>query len=88
VSYGCSCPRHRSPSCGPRRTIAWSRWRPAGERAFEAIAERYQRSLLRHARRYRPETRAEDALKVGAAVEEAELKISSAGRVWDEIELR
>jgi hypothetical protein len=32
---------------------------------------------LRHARRYRPETRAEDALKVGAA-----------GRVWDEIELR
>ena len=34
------------------------------------------------------ETCAPDALKVGAAVEEAELKISSAGRVWSEIELR
>jgi hypothetical protein len=34
------------------------------------------------------ETCAPDALKVGAAVEEADLKISSAGRVWDEIELR
>ena len=29
-----------------------------------------------------------DALKVGAKVEEAELKISSAGAVWSEIELR
>jgi hypothetical protein len=31
---------------------------------------------------------APDALKVGAAVEEAELKISPAGRIWEEIELR
>jgi hypothetical protein len=31
---------------------------------------------------------AQDALTVGAVVEEAELKISSAGRIWDEIELR
>lgn len=31
---------------------------------------------------------AQDALAVGAVVEEAELKISSAGRIWDEIELR
>jgi hypothetical protein len=31
---------------------------------------------------------APDALKVGAVVKEAELKISSAGRVWEEIELR
>jgi RNA polymerase sigma factor (sigma-70 family) len=33
------------------------------ERAFEAIVERYRRSLLRHARRYLPEARAEDALQ-------------------------
>jgi RNA polymerase sigma factor (sigma-70 family) len=33
------------------------------ERAFEAIVERYRRSLLRHARRYIPEARAEDALQ-------------------------
>jgi hypothetical protein len=31
---------------------------------------------------------APDALKVGAKVEEATLKISSAGRIWEEIELR
>jgi hypothetical protein len=31
---------------------------------------------------------APDALKVGAVVEEAELKISSDGAIWDEIELR
>jgi hypothetical protein len=31
---------------------------------------------------------APDALKVGAKVEEAELKVSSAGAVWSEIELR
>jgi hypothetical protein len=29
-----------------------------------------------------------DALKAGAAVEEADLKVTSAGRIWDEIELR
>jgi len=33
------------------------------ERAFEAIVERHRRSLLRHARRYLPEARAEDALQ-------------------------
>jgi RNA polymerase sigma factor (sigma-70 family) len=33
------------------------------ERAFEAIVERYRRELLRHARRYLPEARAEDALQ-------------------------
>jgi RNA polymerase sigma factor (sigma-70 family) len=33
------------------------------ERAFEAIVERYRRSLLRHARRFLPEARAEDALQ-------------------------
>ena len=33
------------------------------ERAFEAIVERYRRSLLRHCRRYLPEARAEDALQ-------------------------
>ncbi len=33
------------------------------ERAFEAIVERYRRTLLRHARRYLPEARAEDALQ-------------------------
>ena len=33
------------------------------ERAFEAIVERYRRPLLRHARRYLPEARAEDALQ-------------------------
>jgi RNA polymerase sigma factor (sigma-70 family) len=33
------------------------------ERAFEAIVERYRRQLLRHARRYLPETRAEDAVQ-------------------------
>jgi hypothetical protein len=31
---------------------------------------------------------AADALKVGANVKEAELKVTSQGRVWDEIELR
>jgi hypothetical protein len=29
-----------------------------------------------------------DALKVGAAVQEADLKVTSAGRIWDELELR
>jgi RNA polymerase sigma factor (sigma-70 family) len=33
------------------------------ERAFEAIVERYRRPLLRQARRYLPEARAEDALQ-------------------------
>src|SRR3954451_15232017 len=33
------------------------------ERAFEAIVERYRRALLREARRYLPEARAEDALQ-------------------------
>ena len=33
------------------------------ERAFEATVERYRRQLLRHARRYLPEGRAEDALQ-------------------------
>lgn len=33
------------------------------ERAFEAIVERYRRPLLRHARRYLPDARAEDALQ-------------------------
>jgi RNA polymerase sigma factor (sigma-70 family) len=33
------------------------------ERAFEAIVDRYRRPLLRHARRYLPETRAEDAMQ-------------------------
>ena len=33
------------------------------ERAFEAIVERYRRTLLRHCRRYLPEARAEDALQ-------------------------
>jgi RNA polymerase sigma factor (sigma-70 family) len=33
------------------------------ERAFEAIVERYRRQLLRHARRYLPEARAEDAVQ-------------------------
>jgi RNA polymerase sigma factor (sigma-70 family) len=33
------------------------------ERAFEAIVERYRRQLLRHARRYLPEARAEDAMQ-------------------------
>ena len=33
------------------------------ERAFEAIVERYRRQLLRHARRYLPDARAEDAVQ-------------------------
>ena len=33
------------------------------ERAFEAIVERYRRALLREARGYLPEARAEDALQ-------------------------
>ena len=36
----------------------------------------------------RDRTCAAGALAVGAVVEEAELKITSAGRVWDEVELR
>jgi hypothetical protein len=31
---------------------------------------------------------AEDALKVGANVKEAELKVTSEGRIWEELELR
>src|SRR3954471_11667532 len=37
--------------------------RAGHERAFEAIVERYRRALLREARRYLPEARAEDALQ-------------------------
>jgi RNA polymerase sigma factor (sigma-70 family) len=37
--------------------------RAGHERAFEAIVERYRRSLLRYGRRYLPEARAEDALQ-------------------------
>jgi RNA polymerase sigma factor (sigma-70 family) len=33
------------------------------ERAFEAIVERYRKPLLRHCRRFLPETRAEDAVQ-------------------------
>ncbi len=33
------------------------------ERAFEAVVERYRRPLIRHARRYLGEARAEDAVQ-------------------------
>jgi RNA polymerase sigma factor (sigma-70 family) len=37
--------------------------REGHERAFEAIVERYRRSMLRYCRRYLPESRAEDAVQ-------------------------
>src|SRR3954469_5986768 len=57
----------RSPSSVLLRTQSDERLvvlaRAGHERAFEAIVERYRGALLRSARRYLPEARAEDALQ-------------------------
>ena len=64
VAGACRFLRRPPSCCAPSPTSGWSSSRAAGtERAFEAIVERYRGALLRAARRYLPDARAEDALQ-------------------------